>query len=113
MPCALDRVDLERLVKLLGMLGSAHDGERAAAGLKAHELIRRHGLQWSDVILAAPAPAAKREPVVEPWRRMAWACCKHLHRLTAWERNFVQDMTLWRGAPSEKQINRLHRIYAS
>jgi hypothetical protein len=23
---------LERLVKLLGMLGSAHDGERAAAG---------------------------------------------------------------------------------
>ena len=26
---------LERLVKLLGMLGSAHDGERAAAGLKA------------------------------------------------------------------------------
>jgi hypothetical protein len=34
---------LERLIKLLGMLGSAHDGERAAAGLKAHDLIRRHG----------------------------------------------------------------------
>jgi hypothetical protein len=31
----MDRLDsdaLERLIKLLGMLGSAHDGERAAAG---------------------------------------------------------------------------------
>jgi hypothetical protein len=27
---------LERLIKLLGMLGSARDGERAAARLKAH-----------------------------------------------------------------------------
>jgi hypothetical protein len=41
------------------MLGSAHDGERAAAGLKAHELVRRHGLTWSDILLAAPGIAAK------------------------------------------------------
>jgi hypothetical protein len=40
------------------MLGSAHDGERAAAGLKAHELLKRSGLQWSDVI-ALPMPAAE------------------------------------------------------
>jgi hypothetical protein len=60
---------LERLVKLLGMLGSAHDGERAAAGLKAHELVRRHGLTWSDILLAAPAPPPKLG-----WRDKLTAC---------------------------------------
>jgi hypothetical protein len=30
---------LDRLVKLLGMPGSVHAGERDVAGLKAHELI--------------------------------------------------------------------------
>ena len=38
---------------------SAHDGERAAAGLKAHELIRRHGLTWPDILLATPAAPPK------------------------------------------------------
>jgi hypothetical protein len=50
---------IERLAKLLGMLGSAHDGERAAAGLLAHELIRRHGLSWSDLSSARHAHHAR------------------------------------------------------
>jgi hypothetical protein len=47
---------VERLCKLLGMLGSVHDGERAAAGRKAHELVQRHGLQWRDIIAPPLAP---------------------------------------------------------
>ena len=43
----------ERLAKLLGLLGSDHPGERAAAGLKAHELLKREGLRWCDVIRTA------------------------------------------------------------
>jgi hypothetical protein len=89
---ALDRPSIDRLIKLLGMLGSAHDGERAAAGLKAHQLVTRSGLQWSDVI-ALPLPA------VEPhWRTMAMACCRHLDSLNSKERAFVQAMATWRGA---------------
>jgi hypothetical protein len=73
---ALDRPAIDHLIKLLGMLGSAHDGERAAAGLKAHELVKRFGLQWGDLI-AMPPPA-----VAEPkWRAMAMACCRHLDSL--------------------------------
>jgi hypothetical protein len=48
---------VNHLAKLLGMLGSNHAGERAAAGLKAHEFIRRLGLTWLEVL---PFPLHQR-----------------------------------------------------
>lgn len=42
--------DKERLLKLLGMLGSEHDGERAAAALKASQFLKKRNLSWSDVL---------------------------------------------------------------
>jgi hypothetical protein len=93
----MDRIapdTLERLVKLLGMLGSGHDGERAAAGLKAHELVRRHGLTWSDILLAAPAPAS---PPKLGWRDKLTACQAHQHCLNSRERAFVLSLARWRG----------------
>lgn len=45
--------DRERLIKLLGMLGSDHDGERAAAARMVHEFARNAGLSW-DVLIAQP-----------------------------------------------------------
>jgi hypothetical protein len=97
---------LERLVKLLGMLGSAHDGERAAAGLKAHELVRRHGLTWSDILLAAPASPPRRG-----WRDKLTACQAHQHCLNSRERTFVLSLAQWRGTPTEKQLAWLDHIY--
>ena len=44
------RDDRSRLVKLLGMLGSDHAGERASAGLAADQLVRSKGLSWADVV---------------------------------------------------------------
>jgi hypothetical protein len=41
---------LTRLIKLCGMLGSDHDGERASAGLKASKLLMENHLTWHDVI---------------------------------------------------------------
>jgi hypothetical protein len=41
------------LAKLRGMLGSDHAGERAAAALKADQLVCAQGLTWRD-IAAAP-----------------------------------------------------------
>lgn len=47
-----DRVKLDRI---LGMLGSAHAGERAAAALAAHRLLTKAGVTWWDLI-GAPHP---------------------------------------------------------
>jgi hypothetical protein len=86
------------------MLGSAHDGERAAAGLKAHEFIRRHGLQWSDVIVATPPKIG--------WREKVRACEAYLHLLNNAERAFVVQLaTRWHGTPTEKQLAWLDHIW--
>jgi hypothetical protein len=89
----MDRIPLnpsaiERLLKMLGVLGSAHDGERATAGLKAHELIRRHGLTWSDIIVADT-------PELH-WRQKALVCFRNMSALNQCERIFVVDADLER-----------------
>lgn len=49
-PGGLPQQDRDRLKKLLGMLGSRYEGEREQAARKVHELLRRHGLSWDDLI---------------------------------------------------------------
>ena len=100
----LDRDALERLAKILGYLGSTHDSERAVAAQKAHEFIRRHGLQWSDILIAYTQP--------EPhWRQKALVCFRNMAALNQTERKFVKSMLTWRGLPSEKQLRWLTRLY--
>lgn len=41
----------DQLVKVLGMLGSSHDGEVLNAAKKAADIVRTAGLQWGDVIV--------------------------------------------------------------
>lgn len=52
----------DRLVKLAGLFGSDHDGERAAAARKAHQLVTSHGLTWADVIRSRAPPIPKLKP---------------------------------------------------
>jgi hypothetical protein len=56
--------DRVRLVRIAGMFGSAHDGERAAAALKFHALLQQLGLMPEDVLCpqlpAVVAPAGPR-----------------------------------------------------
>jgi hypothetical protein len=94
---------LDRLIKLLGMLGSAHAGERAAAGLKAHELIRRHRLTWSDIVVAVPSRIG--------WREKVRQCMAQRHLLNDAERKFVRTLADWHGTPTEKQLAWLTRIW--
>ncbi len=47
-------LDAKKLVMVLGMLGSAHDGEIASAGRRASEMLQKAGLTWRDVIKAPP-----------------------------------------------------------
>jgi hypothetical protein len=55
--------DLTRLIRILGMLGSDHDGERAAAALAADRLVRVSGWTWWDLL----APARVSRPVRSQW----------------------------------------------
>jgi hypothetical protein len=53
--------DLKRFHKLCGLLGSEHDGERAAAALKATSWLKEHGLSWADVMVPGVG-----DPEVDP-----------------------------------------------
>lgn len=108
-----------RLAKLLGMLGSDHVGERAAAGLKATELLRAHGTTWTDLIEQLNAPAQrqpKRHTQKSPWRIAAEACLSSHDSdtpgptLTAWEFGFVTDILERGWTLSEKQEVVLRRV---
>lgn len=49
----VERDDRERLVKLLGLMGSDHDGECLNAARKAEKLRKKLGLTWDDLIVPA------------------------------------------------------------
>jgi hypothetical protein len=97
----------DRLAKLCGMLGSAHDGERAAAAAKADQLIRGLGLTWRDIIVP---PIAVEPSRIRSWRsgesdwvRMARFCQMRQGQLSLRDRDFIRTMLNWRGTPTAKQ----------
>jgi hypothetical protein len=102
----LDHETADRLTKLLGLLSSDHDGERAAAGRKADQFVRSLGLSWSDIVFPSDAIADR------DWHAMAAYCNRHSDQLTDKERDFIATMLEWRRRPSEKQEKWLCDIYA-
>jgi hypothetical protein len=53
----LSAAELTRLTRILAMLASPHDGERASAAYLASAFVAKHGLVWGDLtILLRPAP---------------------------------------------------------
>jgi hypothetical protein len=57
---ALLPADLNRLAKLLGLLGSDHLGECDNAARAAHRLVQQYGCTWFDVVTPAPLGQALR-----------------------------------------------------
>lgn len=106
----LDRATSDRLVKLLGMLGSDHAGEVANAGAAAHRLLQNAGLSWADIIVrpVESGPKTWREPT--DWRD-AVALCLGLPDapLTDWDRSFLLEIAGWT-AISPKQQAQVDRI---
>jgi hypothetical protein len=74
-------LDRDRLAKLLGMLGSGHDGEVVNAARAADRVVRGSGLRWPDI--AAP-PAPPRDPIE--------FCLSRPAVLTAWESQFLHSL---------------------
>ena len=52
----MNGTDLTLLSKLLGMVGSAHDGEALAAARKADALVKGRGRTWPEVLGLGEAP---------------------------------------------------------
>lgn len=108
-----------RLVNILGMLGSDHDGERAAAGLKATQMVRGKGMTWDDLIasldkLAEPTTRSTEEAGFRPdadWPSRVTACLKYRALLNDWERQFLADLQRFRRL-SYKQKAALEMIVA-
>jgi hypothetical protein len=51
---------LDRAAKLMGMLGSMHEGERLAAAQALETLRRRHDLDWVDFLATAGGPRRRK-----------------------------------------------------
>jgi hypothetical protein len=69
----LSATERKRLAAILGMLGSDHAGERAAAALQAEAFRRRHRLTWTELLAIQPEPPlpdpppSGPPPPPEPW----------------------------------------------
>jgi hypothetical protein len=102
-----------RLVKLLGLLSSNHDAERATAGGMADQLLRESKLTWNDVIASTAPAEAKGGASLPAWHQMA-AHVLASGNANEWESNFCEDLLdRWRGPVlTAKQQQVLDRIYA-
>jgi hypothetical protein len=104
-----------KLVKVLGMLGSAFDGEIAAAGRRADAMVKAVGLSWGDMIVpAAPRTEPPRRPS-RRWRRptspsdTTALCLQWPEALTDWEVDFCRSI-VGRRRISAKQTVVLTRL---
>lgn len=96
---ALAEADRDRLAKLLGLLGSAYDGEVANAGRLADRLVRSAGLTWPDIIAPALPPPdhephgdTAADPLRGDWRATAAACTRFQHLIDKWEWQFLSGL---------------------
>jgi hypothetical protein len=103
---ALSPDDIERLVKLLRMLGSSFDGERAVAGAKIHELVSSKNADLQDLLAPKPSQAVA---VVSAGPRTWTVVCeilleKHFNVLRLpKELEFVSGLLSKGFAPTERQ----------
>src|SRR5690242_14052461 len=99
----IDPATAERLTRLLGMLGSDHEGEVANAGRLADRLVRGLGLRWADLIgsrAETRLSAHWREP--RTWREAVGLCLQYSDIITAWESQFLRSLRDFR-APTGRQ----------
>lgn len=108
---ALPPEDHRKLVGILARLASDADGERAAAGLLATQLISRHGVGWAELLAPVAAEISLDDPKAErrasyPGRagppdrvrllrehqRTAWVLLSSPYPWDEWQRRFLSDI---------------------
>jgi hypothetical protein len=114
------KLDLERLAKVLGMLGSAFDGEVIQAARTATEMVRRAETTWQHVLRPVPvrpvynifdtwhpAPEDDHRPVAEEILRLHAA-----NRVFLYERepDFLAGLRHWDRELTTPQQNWFDKI---
>ena len=103
-------LDRDRLAKLLGMMGSAHDGEVVAAARQVERLRADAGLTWPE-ILVPRLPPPQRGQNVRTFAEAVDFVIEHEFMLTAWERGFVRDLRRLKYPLSPRQLEVLERLF--
>ena len=99
----LPPADLRKLVGILGMLGSSHDGERASAGLLATRLLQERGLTWSHLLSPSSSTRIEGPARGDDWGSHIEACMQRPGLLTPWERSFIDSLRARQRTPTPKQ----------
>jgi len=107
-------VDLQRLARVCGLLGSEHDGEALAAARQAEKIRKKLGLTWDELLVPSPRPRLADPPPEDltDWRSASHFCLARSQWLTSWELNFVATVARYTKPPSAKQLIILHRLVA-
>jgi hypothetical protein len=112
----LSPAERNRLVAILGRLGSDYDGERASAGLLASRLLRDRGLCWDDLILAsagvrqASGGTQSGHSAWPPGHDNLVLCLRWLGELSPWEVGFITDLRRKRRPLTPAQAAKLAQI---
>jgi hypothetical protein len=92
--------DRDRLVKILRMFSSDHDGEVAAAARRAHKLLKDRSLDWDDLIISVASSANRQnrtksfeeqfeEAMKASEANLIRKCAERERCLTTWENEFI------------------------
>jgi hypothetical protein len=103
-------LDRSRLGRILGLLGSNHDGEALAAARMAERMRRDAGLTWPEIVEPAPPPAAEWADEVEA-DPIAF-CFGRSEALTHWEIDFLRSIRRQSYPLTGKQTRVLRRLVA-
>jgi hypothetical protein len=124
----VDIADKTRLSKLLGMLGSSFDGERATAAAMIQKMAEKYKLTINELVdraHGAPAQAFKKPPPQsaspnsqnifsdDALSALELALKENSRWMTPWERQFAEDVTNKYGRDYElspKQMAVIERI---
>ena len=107
-------VDLRRLARVCGLLGSDHDGEALAATRQAEKIRKKVGLTWEELLVPSTRQRSGDPPPEEltDWRLACHFCLERYWLLTRWELDFVATVARYTKPPSAKQLIILHRLVA-
>lgn len=105
----LSSADRSILAKVLGMLGSSHDGEVVNAARKADELLKAKGTTWPEVLGLDDMEQPASEPYHLTLARDLLGKGKGI--ITRWEHNFLLGI-MGHKILKQKQIETLDGIAA-
>ena len=126
----LDQRDRDRLIKLLGMVGSSSDGEALNAARLADKLVKDRGETWATVLNGngtaaanpfagfqwhhyAPPPPPPPSRGGERWRTVADFILTYKDTLiNEWEYHFLESIIARPGGLTQKQMATLVKIGA-